>query len=55
VCWREGYAITGDQFSQYSEVVWKEIKCENIEDKGQKLEIPQAKRSIGQDIVLFWS
>lgn len=55
LCWKEGYAIAGEQFSQYSEVGWKETECENAEDKGQECEIPEAKRSIGQDTVLFWS
>lgn len=52
LCWRVGCAVTGGQFSQYSEAVWK---CENAENKGQKLEIPEAEKSIGQDVVLFWS
>lgn len=55
LCWRRGYAITGERFSLHSEVVWTETKCENIEDKGQEPEIPEAKMSVGQDVVPFWS
>lgn len=46
--------ITAEQFSQHSEVVWKESKCEKLDNNVQEPEIPEGKRSIGQDVVLFY-
>lgn len=47
------WGITAEKFSQLSEVVWKERKSEKLDSNVQEPEIPEGKRSIGQDVVLF--